>query len=457
MKLKRWTALVLAAVMSALWGCQAAKVASETDSAGNRQLAAAVYPEMAPYPDEMSYMDEKTGEFDQEGFSEAYDQWFSQKRELAQLPEADGKALELFSRNSIRQFLAGTENENLVYSPVNLYLALAMLAETTAGKTRQQILTALGTENMDELRTHAGNIWKLCYCNDGATTSILANSLWLRDGMTYQEAVLKRLAEDYYASVYSGEMGNAEYDKMLQDWLNEQTGGLLKEQAEGIKMSPETVMALASTIYYKAKWQNEFDPEQTKEDTFYGKNETLTCDFMNSSDFAQYFWTETCSAVSLSLGEGGQMWLLLPDEGISPEELFNYEENFEMIFSREMWENERYLRVNLSLPKFDVASELNLRDGLKALGIQEVWDENTADFTPLANPADGIYLSSASHAARVKVDEKGVEAAAYTVMMAAGSAMPPDEEVDFVLNRPFLFVITSSHRLPLFAGVVNQL
>ena len=151
------------------------------------------------------------------------------------------------------------------------------------------------------------------------------------------------------------------------------------------------------------------------------------------------------------------MWLLLPDEGISPEELFNYEENFEMIFSREMWENERYLRVNLSLPKFDVASELNLRDGLKALGIQELWEENTADFTPLANPADGIYLSSASHAARVKVDEKGVEAAAYTVMMAAGSAMPPDEEVDFVLNRPFLFVITSSHRLPLFAGVVNQL
>ena len=57
----------------------------------------------------------------------------------------------------------------------------------------------------------------------------------------------------------------------------------------------------------------------------------------------------------------------------------------------------------------------------------------------------------------MKVDEKGVEAAAYTVMMAAGSAMPPDEEVDFVLNRPFLFVITSSHRLPLFAGVVNQL
>ena len=32
----------------------------------------------------------------------------------------------------------------------------------------------------------------------------------------------------------------------------------------------------------------------------------------------------------------------------------------------------------------------------------------------------------------------------------------PDEVIDFVLNRPFLFVITDAAELPLFAGVVHQ-
>ena len=55
----------------------------------------------------------------------------------------------------------------------------------------------------------------------------------------------------------------------------------------------------------------------------------------------------------------------------------------------------------------------------------------------------------------VKVVE-GIDAAAYTMMLYCGSPMPPDEEIDFVLDRPFLFVIESNDGLPLFVGVVNE-
>ena len=34
--------------------------------------------------------------------------------------------------------------------------------------------------------------------------------------------------------------------------------------------------------------------------------------------------------------------------------------------------------------------------------------------------------------------------------------MPPDDEVDFTLDRPFLFAVTGDSDLPLFTGVVNQ-
>ena len=54
------------------------------------------------------------------------------------------------------------------------------------------------------------------------------------------------------------------------------------------------------------------------------------------------------------------------------------------------------------------------------------------------------------------IDEEGVTAAAYTVMATAEAGEPPEEEVDFILDRPFIFVITNPDGLPLFAGIVNE-
>ncbi len=44
-------------------------------------------------------------------------------------------------------------------------------------------------------------------------------------------------------------MGSKETNQALRSWINEQTGGLLQEQAEGLELSAETVLALATTVY----------------------------------------------------------------------------------------------------------------------------------------------------------------------------------------------------------------
>lgn len=46
----------------------------------------------------------------------------------------------------MKEILGGTK-ENMVCSPVNVYIALSMLAETASGETRKQILDALGAED----------------------------------------------------------------------------------------------------------------------------------------------------------------------------------------------------------------------------------------------------------------------------------------------------------------------
>ena len=121
------------------------------------------------------------------------------------------------------------------------------------------------------------------------------------------------------------------------------------------------------------------------------------------------------------------------------------------------WPDQEDLRVNMSLPKFDVSSDLELSDALKALGVTDVFDRDASDFTPLGVEIDGpVYLSQAQHAARVTIDEEGCTAASYVDLMLVGDALPPDEVVDFTLDRPFLFVIRSEN-IPLFIGVVNQM
>jgi serine protease inhibitor len=58
----------------------------------------------------------------------------------------------------------------------------------------------------------------------------------------------------------------------------------------------------------------------------------------------------------------------------------------------------------------------------------------------------------------VEVDEDGVTGAAYTLFaLAEGAAEPPKEQVDFVLDRPFLFLVTSRDGSVLFSGVVNNI
>ena len=150
------------------------------------------------------------------------------------------------------------------------------------------------------------------------------------------------------------------------------------------------------------------------------------------------------------------MWLILPDEGVTVEEAVMEDQVTDLILQENEWENEKFLTINLAMPKFDVASNINLKDGLMNLGVTDVFDGSRSDFTPLTEDMEGIFLSQASHGARVMVDEEGCIAAAYTVMATAGAAMPPDETVDFVLDRPFVFVITSDSGLPLFAGMVKK-
>lgn len=430
------------------------EVQDDSTEANTLAVSNAVYPQTVPFPDEAQYVNSDGGLDDT--YWDAYEAWNDDYRARRDLLENYGGELDSFFTESIRQVLADSQGQNKICSPVNVYMALGMLAEVTDAESREQVLTLLGSDNVEDLRTQANTIWHANYMNDGVNTIILASSLWLNEDVNFVQPTLDILAQNYYASTYQGTMGSDGLNHALQSWLDEQTGGLLNEEASNIFLEANTVMALATTINFHAKWCNEFNEEATQSGVFHGADGDIDCDFMHE-DQISYYWGEKFSAVSKALENDSDMWFILPDEDVSVDELLQDEQVMEFILSDKYeWENNEYVTVHLSVPKFDVSSDMDLISDLKALGVTDVFDPAISDFTPMTLDVGEIYLSQAKHAVRVKIDEEGCTAASYTVMAAVAAGLPPEEEMDFVLDRPFIFVITGMGEMPLFIGIVNQ-
>ena len=112
--------------------------------------------------------------------------------------------------------------------------------------------------------------------------------------------------------------------------------------------------------------------------------------------------------------------------------------------------------VNFSTPKFDISCNSDLRQDLQDMGITDIFSPGKSDFSAAIHQEEPIWFTAVNQATRVAIDEKGVTAASYIELPAAGAAPPPEEIVDFILDRPFVFVVTNRYDLPLFAGIVNE-
>lgn len=459
--MKRFLACLLAAAsLVSLAACAAPEGGntmknSQNDTQAVLLAAAAPGKEMVQKPKWEDYLD-KNGEADLEAYDDAYEAWREDRSSRVSLDESSNDGLDQFYLTTAKQFLAAENGRNHLYSPLNLYLALAMLAECTDGESRGQILGLLGAENIESQRKKAETLWESVYCEDGQTSCLLGSSLWLDQNVSFVQDTLDTLARSYHASTYQGQMGSTEMNQAIQSWLNEQTGGLLKDAAEKITLSPQTVIALAATLYFRAAWQAPFYEEATQKALFHAPSGDAECDFLHSSERSAYYWGEKFEAACLKFEDGGEMWLVLPKEGYTPQELLEDEETQRFLTSGGDWENCRSVTLNLSLPKFDVSDELDLIDGLKALGVSDVFDASVSDFSPLTTDAERLAVTKATHAARVKIDEEGCEAAAFTVFGVETTAMLSPEEVDLTFDRPFLFSIAADGEQTLFAGIVNQ-
>ena len=418
-------------------------------------LAEPVYPDLPKMPTEPTADSEDAWEQFNEDYDAYWQAWREFRNEAPGLDERAGllSALEDFTAGSTALALAGEGNG--VYSPISLWFALAMLAETTDGDSRREILDALGAEDVEQLWEWADSLWHALYTDDGTAAVLLGTSMWLDRGVDFNQDTLDALAEHYYAGSYQMPMGTGEADQALADWTAEQTRGLIGAEGKVLETTPDTLMVLASTLYAMGRWVNEFQPENNTDDVFTTADGTeQMAEFMHRTEDANFIRREGYQAAALN-STAGQMVFVLPDEGVAPRDLLA---DPDFLGSLDVYgEDGIYGEVQWSLPKFDVSSDLDLKSTLTGLGITSVLDPEASDFSPLTS-LEPVWLDQAKQIARVQVDELGSQAAAVTRLAAAGSGAPPEDPKICVmdLDRPFLFVIRSGDAV-LCAGVVDSL
>ena len=391
---------------------------------------------------------------DREVWRSALETWEAEQNSRREKAAQAMSDLRSFFSDGNSQFLHTENNENKIWSPVNAYIGLAMTTELTEGETRKQILDVFGVEDNEALRKQVSAVWESVYQDKSHEICVLANSLWLEKGLKYNQEAMDALGYHYYASVYQWDLGSKQTNKDIAAWINNNTGMFLKDSTKSIQLAPDTIMALYSTLYFQAKWSDEFSERNNTDGVFHMPDGDVQAEYMNKELYhMNYYWGENFSAVNMWLKNGCRMWFILPDEGMTTEDVLNNGTYMDMILSNE-WENKKYMEVNLSVPKFDVASTMDLSEGLKEMGMTKVFTEYDAEFANLTSDSP-IWLTGANQSVRVQIDEEGVKAAVYIEIPGAGAAAPPDEIIDFVLDRPFLFVITNEN-IPLFAGCVNH-
>ena len=174
---------------------------------------------------------------------------------------------------------------------------------------------------------------------------------------------------------------------------------------------------------------------------------------MNGRERTRCLCGQQFTAVSKELQLDYKMWFIRPNDGVSLHNLIGSETVNKLLTTPAEMPLEE-IDVSMSIPKFDITSKVDMKKAMNAMGIKSVFSETMTPFAEISNDPR-LYLSKANHAARVKINEDGVEAASYVEFGIACAGLPPEvKRMNFKLDRPFLFAITKNGKLPLYVGTV---
>lgn len=342
--------------------------------------------------------------------------------------------------------LLEARKKNLVYSPMSLYYALSLAASGTGGDTAAELYDYLGAPD-GGLPEDAARLYRLLNKENSVSRLQIATSLWVQPELELKQPFLDTAAKQYYASVYQMDFASKQAGIRMGQWVKEHTKGTISPD---IKTNADQVMSILNTVYFYDEWLDAFPEKDTQEDTFYLKGGVQVRVPFMKREFGSHGYRigDGFTASSLPLKENGAMVFVLPDEDHTVDDFLASPEKLkEALEGGESHMGE----VKFQVPKFQTDSQCDIKEMMQAQGITKLFEDG--DFSKMTE-ADGIFVSAISQDTHIAINEKGVEASAFTQIDYTGAAMP-DGRAELILNRPFLYGIQTGG-VWMFIGICDN-
>jgi serpin B len=368
----------------------------------------------------------------------------------------NNSAMNLFSIIHERQ----DKDENIVFSPLSLNMALAMVWNGAGGETKQAIQETMGMNDYSptEVNAYFKKLREAFVKTDPTVRLALANSIWYRLELPVKPAFINTNKTWYDVEVSKVDFTDSNTPTIINQWCSNHTGGLIKEMIQTIPQ--DAAMYLLNALYFKGDWADQcgFSRPATEDAPFTKEDgQGITVKMMQQNNTLGYYRDEYLALTALPYGNYAfSMVFVLPEHGVSFNDLLAQ-------LKREgYWEQCLQARstcdVDLFIPRFKTEYEITLNEALIQSGMGIAFGEN-ADFSGISDWA--LLISKVKQKAYIEVNEEGTEAAAVTKIeimdVASVGPSPEPEKVTFRADRPFLFAIQeNSTGTILFMGKIGN-
>ncbi len=356
----------------------------------------------------------------------------------------DERMLHYLSRNAAGNYMA---------SPLSFRYALGLLLAGAEGETKDELLNALGVSSEEEwvkycldfngfVEYYAADLdrdvaefkdavkqgWMPSDAAEPFRALRVANSVWKADWVqeSFKDAYRESVEKNYAAEYRSFTCENAV--EKINEWADIKTEHMIQKLLPDDYPTDQLAIVLMNALYFKDSWQNEFPEYRTKEADFHTRDgKTVKKEFMSTEEHFLYYEDENTKLVILPMRSGVSMAFVIGSRDGLAEKI-----------SKANQEN-----VIVTIPKIDLETDFTngeFVDFLKAFGVKSAFDAGSADFSAMINHP--VFVSDIIQKTRIKLDEKGVEAAAVTaIMMEECSAYEPNQPKEFTADEPFSFFI----------------